>query len=115
MKNPVLPLFFLILSLQACAPRQQVLDLEASQRMCISGKGPGQDAAINPYYGQNSRALVRNLGTSSMSIRLQKAGEIVKIYELPGKQKVEILLNADQQLFFDSEDKARVDISFRRA
>jgi len=89
--------------------------LEASQSMCISGKGPGQDAAINPYYGKNSRALVRNLGTSSMSIRVQKGREIIKIYELPGNKKVEILLNADQQLYFDSEGEATVDVSFRRA
>jgi len=41
---------------------QTEFELEPSQSMVITGKGPGQDATINPYYGQACYAIVENTG-----------------------------------------------------
>jgi len=40
--------------------------------MCMLGKGPGQDATINPYAEEDfSYALVENIGTVEFQIRIE--------------------------------------------
>ncbi len=53
---------------------QDIIQLEPSQFMCIAGKGPGQDGAINPYLGSDSIATVENLGENAFSIRIESMG-----------------------------------------
>jgi len=37
-------------------------ELQPSQSMSITGKGPGQDAAKNPFEGEDCLVLVENIG-----------------------------------------------------
>ena len=53
--------------------------LEPSQSMIMTGKGAGQDATINPYYGQDCYALIQNIGKRKFSVRIQKDGEIINL------------------------------------
>ena len=50
MKKMIFMACILLLGLYEVAA-QQVIELGPSQAMCIAGKGPGQDGAINPYLG----------------------------------------------------------------
>lgn len=39
--------------------------------MLLYGKGPRQDATINPYDGEDCYALIENFGTVPFSVRIQ--------------------------------------------
>ena len=51
---------------------QDDFELEPYQTMLMTGKGPGQDGSINPYYGQDCYAIVENIGVGEFSIRIQR-------------------------------------------
>ncbi len=70
MKNIIL-LLLVFAALQSCSTRDTVYALDPQQSMLIFGKGPGQDAAINPYEGQDCRAIVKNLGEGQVGVRVQ--------------------------------------------
>ncbi|WP_411894425.1 hypothetical protein [Winogradskyella sp. A2] len=91
---------------------QEVLELDASQSMCITGKGPGQDGAINPYINKDSYAIVENIGTSYFEIRIQKKGELIKIITIKSSEKKKILLLKGQELYFDTNEKSKAKIDF---
>ena len=46
------------------AKAQTEFVLEPSQSMIMTGKGPGQDATINPYFGEDCFAIIKNIGKS---------------------------------------------------
>lgn len=99
----------------SCGSKSTVIDLPASQSMLITGKGPGQDAAINPFSGENSIAVVNNLGTAAFSVRVQdKAGNYEEFIIHPGESR-EIFLLAGKELYLDSNLKTRARVSFRKA
>ena len=69
----------LSLTIPALAQSQDEFELKPSQSMLMTGKGPGQDGAINPYAGQDCYAIVENLGETEVSIRIQQKGKILKV------------------------------------
>lgn len=40
--------------------------------MLMRGKGQGQDGSINPYFGQDSYAIVKNLDEYPFNVRIQE-------------------------------------------
>lgn len=93
---------------------QAVLELEPSQSMSITGKGPGQDAAINPYLDVSSIGVVENIGKNDFVIRIQKKGEVLEEITIsPGETK-EVILLKGHELYFDSKLKARAKIYFKK-
>ena len=94
---------------------QDIIELEPSQFMCIAGKGPGQDGAINPYLGSDSIATVENLGENGFSIRIQTKGKLLKRIPVGPNETKEVTLLKDQVLYFDSDKKTRVSVSFRKS
>ncbi|EAQ42988.1 hypothetical protein [Polaribacter sp. MED152] len=88
--------------------QENKFELDANVNMLITGKGKGQDGAINPYYGQDCYAIVKNTGKKKFSIRIQKNGEILKTYTiLKGKEK-KIKLLKDQELYLDTNAKHKI-------
>ena len=89
---------------------QEEIELNPSQSMCITGKGEGQDGAINPFYGQNSFAIVENIGEGEFSIRVQQKGEIIKTIAIKKGETKKVILLIGYELYFDTvvETKARV-------
>ena len=61
MKTIIL-LFILNLALQLEVKAQTEFVLEPSQNMIMTGKGPGQDGTINPFFGQDCYAIIKNIG-----------------------------------------------------
>ena len=96
------------------ATAQDIIELEPSQFMCIAGKGPGQDGAINPYLGSDTIATVENLGENSFFIRIQTKGKLLKRFPIDPKDTKEVTLLKDQVLYFDSDKKTTVSVSFRK-
>lgn len=54
---------------------QVEFELKPSQSMAITGKGPGQDAANNPYEGQDCLVLIENIGKIDFVARIQQKGQ----------------------------------------
>jgi len=92
---------------------QDIIELGPSQAMCIAGKGPGQDGAINPYLGSDSVAVVENLGDHPFSIRIQTKGVLVTTLPIGPKETKEVKLRKDQVLYFDSDKRAKARVAFR--
>ncbi|MEP0987928.1 hypothetical protein [Ekhidna sp.] len=93
---------------------QSVIELEPSQSMSISGKGPGQDAAINPYLATNSIGIIENIGKNQFSIRVQEKNKIIKTIQIKPDDTKEIILLKGYELYFDSELKAKVKVDFKK-
>ncbi len=107
-----LTLSFLTISLFIIA-QDGVFVIEPSQSMVMTGKGPGQDGAINPYMGQECTAVVENIGKKEFSVRLQEKGRIKKeIAVSPGEVK-EIALGANDELYIDTDQKAKTLLNFK--
>ncbi|QTN39766.1 hypothetical protein HZ996_11630 [Cryomorphaceae bacterium] len=75
--------------------------IEPSQSMVMTGKGPGQDATINPYYGQDCYALVENIGKRAFSIRIQQGTGIVEEISIAKDELVKVKLLKGYSLFLD--------------
>ena len=104
----------LIFVFQLNATAQDIIELDASQSMSISGKGTGQDAAINPFLEQGSVAIVKNLGEHHFSIRIQYRGEIKKQQRLDPSRITRVLLPKGYEMYFDAkEKKTKAEVSFR--
>ncbi|MEJ2583895.1 MAG: hypothetical protein P8Z38_02265 [Robiginitalea sp.] len=102
-----------LLLVLSCGPSATVIELPAAQSMSITGKGPGQDAAINPFTGNNSMAIVENLGPNPFSIRVEdKQGNYRELPLNPGETR-EVFLRAGEKLYLDSYLESRAKISFR--
>ena len=99
----------------SCGSKATVIDLPASQSMSITGKGPGQDAAINPFSGSNSIAEVKNVGDFPFSVRVQDAeGNYEEYQVLPGEKK-EVFLLKGYELYLDNYLKTKAKVSFRKS
>ncbi len=87
---------------------------EPDQSMCITGKGAGQDGAINPYYGSDCVAVVKNIGETSFSVRIrnQKGKSTATQLNTGDTQKFTLLKGSI--LFVDSTEKALADITFQK-
>ena len=77
----------------------------------MTGKGPGQDATINPFQGKDCYAIIENLGNELFSVRIQQAGEIVNIIAVKPKEKKKIKLLSGQELYLDTRTKSSTQAS----
>ena len=91
---------------------QTVIELN-NQSMCIAGKGPGQDGAINPYSKSDSFGIVQNIGKNDFSIRIQKEGKIIREITVKLKETKKVKLLKGYEMYFDSEFEAKVKVDFK--
>lgn len=114
MKKYIL-LFVLLFALQSYAQKDEtVFELEPSQSMIITGKGAGQDAAVNPYKAGNSIAIVKNLGKNSFTIRVEYQGEVTQTRVLEADKATMIPLRQGSELYLDSGLKAKAKVDFKK-
>ncbi len=103
--------FLCLTSLSALSQTEFTLD--PVQSMLMTGKGPGQDGSINPYFGEKCYAVVSNIGERSFSIRVQKDGVILKEIPIQKSEVKKVLLLSDHELYLDPNPegiaKARVE------
>jgi hypothetical protein len=106
-------LLFAILFAHCVAFAQTNFELKASQSMLMTGKGPGQDATINPYEGQDCYAIVENTGDREFSIRIQQRGKITETIPVLAGEVKKVTLLKGYELYLDSNSEgianARVD------
>lgn len=105
----------LMLLVAGAIQAQTTFKLDPNQTMLMTGKGVGQDATINPYYGKDCYALVENLSSRPFSVRIQKAGVLIDTLTIAKKEFKNILLLAGQELYLDSykEFSAKVRVDYR--
>jgi hypothetical protein len=100
MKKVILIFGLLLLtSIQATAQTEFVL--EPSQSMIMTGKGPGQDATINPFYGETCIAIVKNIGELSFTVRIQQKGKIIRELSIEKGESKNVELLRDYELYLD--------------
>ncbi len=104
----------LLLTLTSCGSNDSVFELDPNQSMLMTGKGPGQDGAINPYYGEKSIAVIRNIGDAVFSVRIQENEEILKVIEVSPGDKKEIPLEATHRLYLDTAEKSKLKLTFKK-
>jgi hypothetical protein len=105
----------LILLLSSCAGSSSIFELNSNQSMSITGKGPGQDAAINPYGEGESIAVVQNKGTVSFNVRIQKSGVIIEEVAIEPKSSREFMLKPGTELYLDSITPGKAKVTFKKA
>lgn len=104
----------MVLSIFACGSNPAIFELTSNQSMLITGKGPGQDAAINPYSDSRSVAMVENLGKTAFGVRIQTEQAIVTEFEMKPGSDEEFVLEPGYRLLLDSEAKAKAKVTFRK-
>ncbi len=113
--SPAIGLFICLLFcvVPSCIAQEDVIELKASQNMIITGKGPGQDGAINPYLDRESTAVVENIGENPFEVRIQSQGKILEIREVfPGKRE-EFSLQKGVELYLDTELPGTARVNFK--
>jgi hypothetical protein len=108
-------LSILLLVLQFDAAAQSIFELRPSQSMSITGKGQGQDAAINPYSNENSVGIIENIGENSFVIRVQNAGVVIKMISINPMETKEVSLFQGYELYLDSDLQARAKVTFKKS
>ena len=103
----ILLVFSVLILLQYDGYGQNEFDLEASQSMLMTGKGPGQDGDINPYFGQDCYALVDNIGTLPFSVRIQQKGKIIETVTVNVNEGEKIKLLKGYELYIDSNEEGQ--------
>jgi hypothetical protein len=103
-----------IVFMQYEAMSQNTFELDPSQSMCITGKGPGQDAAINPFADSDCTAIVENKGKTPFSVRIQSKGKEVKIITVEPKSIKECNLPKGYELYLDTDQKALAEVTFEK-
>ena len=93
-----IPIIFLI-QLEVNAQTEFVLG--PSQSMVMTGKGPGQDGTVNPYFGQDCYAIVKNIGRRQFSIRVQQDGSIIKEISIKKGELKKVKLLKGYELYLD--------------
>lgn len=109
-----LPTLLFLLILTSCGSSDSIFELDPNQSMLMTGKGPGQDAAINPYTNEKSIAEVTNLGDTVFNVRIQQDGKVLnETALLPGVTR-EFTLDPGYELYLDSEQKSRSKVTFKK-
>lgn len=104
MKNRLLiGLFLFFLKGEVFA--QTSFELAPNQSMLLYGKGPGQDATINPYDGEDCYALIENFSTVPFSVRIQQQKTIFYSITIPSKTTKKIRLRQGHALYLDPASK----------
>lgn len=116
--NVIMKNVFFILSvallLQACATNASIFELSPQQSMSITGKGPGQDAAYNPYGATKSVSVVQNLGDAAFFVRIQTQGTITENVEIQPRETKEFVLAKGYELYLDSDAVGKAKVTFRK-
>lgn len=86
-------------------------ELNPNQSMLITGKGFGQDAAVNPWLGQDSVVSIRNLAGAEFKARIE-TGDKTRLVTVPAESEISVDLEAESRLILDSVDRAKAGISF---
>ena len=113
MKKSIL-LLLLMLFVSYSSYGQDIIKLDGLQSMCIAGKGPGQDGAINPYLNQDSIAIIENIGENPFSIRVQYKGDIIKTIPIDSGETKKVMLDKGFELYFDSEKATTGKVDFKK-
>ncbi len=90
------------------AAAQTDFELDPNQSMLMTGKGPGQDAAINPYLGEDCYAIVENTGNQEFSIRVQQRGTIIETIAIAQNEEKKVALYKGFEMYFDTESEGKV-------
>ena len=114
MHFPIFMLSFVIL-LVSCKSNESIFELSPNQSMSITGKGPGQDAAVNPYSGTNSIGVVENIGGKAFVVRIQKGENILEMTAIQPNQMIEFELLEGYELYFDSDYKTKDKVNFKKS
>lgn len=93
---------------------QSVFELKPAQSMSITGQGPGQDAAFNPYSDTTSVAIVENIGEKSFTIRIRSEADKITRIPIDPKETEEVILPKGSILYLDSEFKSKAKIDFKK-
>ena len=114
MKTYFLIVLLTLFTCHSLSAQDNVIELDGVQSMCITGKGPGQDGALNPYAGQDCIAVVENLSKNTFSVRIERDGELVAELPIKANEKKEVRLMKGSVLYFDSKLKTKVKVDFKR-
>ena len=109
----IIQITLVLIAIQACSTRNSVFQLSPQQSMSITGKGEGQDAAINPFGASKSIATVSNLGSTPFKVRIEQNGEIIENIEVMPDSTEEFVLDVGDQLFLDSDEKGKAKVTFK--
>ena len=108
----------MVMAIILCIPlplgAQTVFELEARQSMLMTGKGPGQDATINPFQGENCLAVIKNTGNELFSIRIQQKSANIEIIPVSPQKTQKIKLFVGQELYLDTEYKTRASVTYEK-
>lgn len=85
---------------------QTSIELPPNQSMLLYGKGPGQDATINPYDGEDCYAVIENFGRVAFTVRIQQQKTIVDTILIPVKSTKKIHLPQGHALYLDPASNA---------
>ena len=98
------------------AKAQTEFVLEPSQSMIMTGKGPGQDATINPYFGEDCFAIIKNIGKRMFSIRVQQDGKIIEEISIQKGDRKKVKLLKGYELYLDPKPKgiAKASVDFKK-
>lgn len=106
-----LVLVFFFISLMSFG---QSFELTNGQSMCMIGKGPGQDATINPYAEEDySYALVENIGAVAFQISIESLEKELRQFLIKPNALVVIKLYSDNVLYFDALTTEKVKASIK--
>lgn len=100
MKTLILTISLIFLS-QLEVKAQTEFVLEPSQSMIMTGKGPGQDGTINPFFGQECYAIIKNIGKRKFSIRIQQKEKIIEEISILKGELKKVKLLKDYELYLD--------------
>ncbi|SMG47143.1 hypothetical protein SAMN05661096_03356 [Marivirga sericea] len=101
----------LLLFLHFESSAQTKFVLEPSQSMIMTGKGSGQDATINPYFGQDCYAIVKNIGKREFSIRVQQEGKVIEEISILKDEVKKVKLLKGYELYLDPNPEGRAKAS----
>ena len=102
MKNIILVMAILVLGPPIHA---QTFELKNGRSMCMLGKGPGQDATINPYFGQDAYAIIQNVGAVVFGVRIESQTHGVQEITIQPKEVCKLLMTKNSILYFDAIEK----------
>jgi len=90
--------------------------IEPSQSMIMTGKGAGQDATINPYFGQECYAIVKNIGEVEFYIRVQNKKKIIKEITIKKGEVKKVTLLKGYELYLDPNPKgiAKASVAYQK-
>jgi len=98
------------------AKAQTEFVLEPSQSMIMTGKGAGQDATINPYFGKDCFAIIKNIGKRMFSIRVQQDGKIIEEISILKGDRKKVKLLKGYELYLDPNPKgtAKASVDYKK-